>query len=783
MTALDWINSASDQVEGNHLDGGVTSSQLLRRLRDTMAEANAGQERLDKVVDLIADSLGVDVCSIYLQRDDGSFELSATHGLSEEAVHQTIMKKDEGLVGRVARDARPLNTADAPNTRGFSFRPETGEEIYRGFLGVPIQRLGQVMGVLVVQTSESRNFGNNEISALEIVAIVLAEMTELGAFADEQGGVLSRPRQHARLFRGVIGQEGVCQGTVVMHNPRVNISRPVADDPDEEKERLADAFSALDQELSELSKPNSVLDQETSEIISVFETVSRDKGLRRRLIEDIENGLSSEAAVEMEQTRIRSRMKQISDPYIRERLADIDELSNRLLRILSGVSRLSGEDLPEDAIIVARNIGPADLLEYGRKIKGVVLAEGAVGSHATIIARSWAIPMILQAKNITIEAEDGNRILVDGEQGLVHLRPDENVVKAFQDKIAMNEKAQVAYSALRDLPAITQDGVEISLMMNAGLLADLPSLAPSGADGVGLFRTELQFLANSKLPKRDHLVQNYQRILSAAGDKPVIFRTLDIGSDKVLPYMQAIDEPNPAMGWRAIRLGLDRANLLKMQIQGLLRAAGDRDLNIMFPFVTECSEFYKAKQIALDTLARYEKMGYAPPSSLRLGAMLETPSLAFAPDHFFNEVDFLSIGGNDLKQFFFAADRENERVRRRYDMLSASYLAFLRMIAERAKIQKTKISFCGEDAGKPLEALALIAMGFRTLSMRPASIGMIKNLIRQVNLGEMREAMLQSMDLGHITPREALLIYMEKNNIMNMPSVVERPSETTQPSA
>ncbi len=322
------------------MNDGVTSSTLLKRLRDTMAEAKEGQQRLDQVVHLIADSLNTQVCSIYLKREDGSFELSATEGLDKSAVHNTIMKKDEGLVGRVARDAAPLNTAEATKTRGFSYRPETGEEIYHGFLGVPIQRLGQVMGVLVVQTTESRVFSSNEVAALEIVAIVLAEMTELGAFIDDQkGGVLSQRQRHPRLFRGVIGQEGVAQGTVVMHNPRVNIDRPVADDPDEEKERLSDAFATLDEELSSLANPADLVEQEASEILSVFESVSRDKGFRRRLLQDIQSGLSAEAAVEMEQSRIRARMGQISDPYIRERLSDIDELANRILRILLGISQ------------------------------------------------------------------------------------------------------------------------------------------------------------------------------------------------------------------------------------------------------------------------------------------------------------------------------------------------------------------------------------------------------------------------------------------------------------
>ncbi len=754
----------------------MTSSQLLRRLRDTMAEAEEGQERLNKVVSLVADSLRTQVCSIYLRRDDGKMELSATKGLDAKAVHQTVMEQDEGLVGRVVRQGEPVNTDEATKTRGFSYRPETGEEIFHGFLGVPIQRLGKVMGVLVVQTEEARTFSTQEVSALEFVAIVLAEMAELGAFIDQHGGANIVNSQLPKLFRGVIGQEGVAEGVVVFHNPKVHIDRPVADDPEEETERLQDAFAVMDRELAKLAAPGRLMDDESNDILNVFESLSRDKGLRRRLVEDIERGLSAEAAVEMEQTRLRNRMRQITDPFLRERLSDIDELANRLLQVLSGYERPSAEDLPDNAVIVARNLSPTDLLEYGRKIKGVVLAEGAVGSHATIIARSWAIPMILQARHITDEANDGDRVLVDAEQGLVHLRPDDSVVQAFRDKLAMNEKAQAAYASIRELPAKTLDGVEIELMMNAGLLADLPSLKPSGAQGVGLFRTELQFLATSKLPKRDELVTMYSRIMDAAGERPVVFRSLDIGSDKVLPYIEHGIEPNPAMGWRAIRLGLDRPNLLKMQIQGLIRAARGRELRLMFPFVTVEEEFRQAKSITHHMLRLFERQGNEPPKRIYLGAMLETPSLAFASNDFFEAVDFLSIGGNDLKQFFFASDRENEKVRRRYDTLSPAYLKFLGMVAERSAASKTKLSFCGEDAGKPLEALALIAMGFRTLSMRPASIGMVKNLIRQVNLQDLRAAILNSMDLGDLGPRAALRKYLADHDVSNVPSIPSKVS-------
>lgn len=478
--------------------------------------------------------------------------------------------------------------------------------------------------------------------------------------------------------------------------------------------------------------------------------------------EDISRGLSAEAAVEKEQSQARARLSQVQDAYLRERLSDLDDLSNRLLRILTGQGAETGAELPDDPILVARNIGPAELLEYGRNLRGIVLEEGSVGSHAAIVARALAIPLVVNAKRIRNEALNGDHIMVDGEQGVVHLRPDDSVVSAFRDKIAMLAQAQERYVSIRDKAAVTQDGHRINLVMNAGLMADLPSLENSGAEGVGLFRTELQFLVRNQMPRRSELVTLYKRVLDSAQGKRVVFRTLDIGSDKVLPYMKPNDEPNPALGWRAIRVGLDKPGMMRMQLQALIRAAEGRPLTVMFPFVAQAEEYRAARNEVNKTLERERILGHALPESLEIGAMLETPSLAFAPQKFFDEVDFISIGGNDLKQFFFAADRENERVRKRYDSLNVSFLTFIDQIVERCATSSTPLSFCGEDAGRPIEAACLAAMGLRTLSMRPASIGPVKSLLMRVNLGDLRKVIFESRHRGDQSVREAVMRYLRE---------------------
>ena len=744
---------------------GVESQVLLKRLRDTLAEPGAGQERLDKIVKVIASSMEAEVCSIYLRRDDRTLELCATEGLKKEAVHQTRLTVGQGLVGRIADSAEPVSAENAPQTRGFRYMPETGEEIYSSFLGVPIQRLGEVLGVLVVQNLAPRIYRDDEVYALEIVAMVIAEMTELGAFSADGEGAMAAPHKLPFLVQGLVGQEGVAEGHVLLHQPNILIANPIADDPAVEKKRLAKAFSILQDEVEQmLDAEHLPTAGEHREVLEAFRLFAKDRGWRRRMEESIESGLAAEVAVEKEQSNTRTRMERVADTYLRERLHDLDDLSNRLLRILAGQDQTNGREIPEDAILVARNIGPGELLDYGRQLKGVVLEEGSVGSHAAIVARALAIPLVIQASRITREAQNGDHIMVDGDQGLAHLRPDDNVAHAFREKLAMRSAAQQEYAALRDLPAETLDHVKVRLEMNAGLMADLPSLRKSGAEGVGLYRTELQFLLRSTVPRRNEQADLYSRVLDAAGDKPVTFRTLDIGSDKVLPYMKKQDEPNPALGWRAIRVGLDRPGVMRMQLQTLLRGAKGRPLKIMFPMVAQFDEFREARRRLLEEIERERERRHLVPDSVQIGAMLETPSLAFAPDQFFQMADFISIGGNDLKQFFFAADRENERVRRRYDTLNVSFLTFIEQIAERCYSFGTPVSFCGEDAGRPLEALALTAMGLRILSMRPASIGPVKRLLRSVHLAEVRDVMDSVRISGTQSVRKELTAYLDSIN-------------------
>ena len=738
------------------------SRALLRALRSVMAGSNTGQQRLDTVVTLVARNMVAEVCSIHLKRDEHTLELCATEGPDPASVHRARLRVGQGLVGRIAQNAEPILTDDARSTPGFRYLPETREEAYTSFVGVPVQRLGEILGVLVVQNAVPRKYTEEEVEALEVVAMVIAEMTEAGAFLDGGGETLSGPgrRTGPLLATGASVSDGVAEGTVHLHEPRLIVFDPIADDVETGRGRLAEAMEHLRAETDRLLTTNAFDgDGEHREILETYRMFAHNKGWMRRLDEAIESGLAAEVAVEKVQSDARARMERSSDPYLRERLQDLDDLAIRLLRHLMGPDLVS-RPLPEDAILVARNIGPGELLDHAGRIRALVLDEGAHASHAAIIARALAIPAVIQTERMTRDANSGDRIVVDADLGRVHLRPEKAVADAYREKIQIAEEARARYRDLRELPAETADGTRVVLKMNAGVLADLPSIDISGAEGVGLYRTELQFIVRSHLPGREEQARLYSRIMDSAGAKEVIFRTLDIGSDKILPYMRRQEEPNPALGWRAIRVGLDRPRLFRMQIQALIRAAKGRTLSLMFPMVTEAAEFASARAMVFDEVERLSKLGYDRPKDLRIGMMLEVPALAFAPDTLFANADFVSVGGNDLMQFFFAADRENERVRGRYDALNHSFLALLRHIVGRCVAAGTPLSFCGESAGSVTDAIALSALGFRELSMRPASIGPVKQALRQIDLAAVEAVIDASAAAGETSARERLTAWL-----------------------
>jgi len=717
---------------------------LLKRMREIMVERISPQARLDKIVSLIAANMVAEVCSIYLVKQGGWLELFATEGLNKTAVHKTRLKMGEGIVGDVAKNGRPLNLSDAPAHPNFSYRPETGEDPYQSMLGVPILRGSRAVGVLAVQNATHRNYGEEEVEALQTIAMVLAEMVVSGSLV-ELGEIDAGPKRD-RPWRGqgVVFCEGIAMGRAILHEPRVKVEKLIADDIGAERLRLDKAISDLREAVDAmLATEDTVITGETRDVLEAYRMFAHDRGWLAKLREAVTSGLTAEAAVERVQNDTRARMARLSDPIIKDRLHDLDDLANRLLRHLTGKADTAAHDtLPADVVLFARTMGPAELLDYDRsKIRGLVLEEGSPTSHVAIVARALDIPVVGRIENVLEQIEQNDWVIADGDTAEIHIRPAHDVREAYRHKLALRAQRQATFAAMRTQPSITKDGEHIRLMMNAGLLADLPHLEETGAEGIGLFRTELQFMISSAMPRLQDLIALYSAVLDGAAGKPVVFRTLDLGGDKVLPYARPMPEENPAMGWRAIRMTLDRPALLRYQIRALLRAAAGCDVDIMFPMVAEVAEFRAARALVDRELERLAHMKAQPPRKVRVGTMLEVPALAFQLPSLLTTADFISVGSNDLMQFFFASDRGNPRLGTRYDLLSPPMLNFLKGIVEAAKARGVPVTLCGEMAGRPLEAMALIGLGFRSLSMAPASIGPVKQMLLALNTGEVSSFM------------------------------------------
>jgi phosphotransferase system enzyme I (PtsP) len=457
-------------------------------------------------------------------------------------------------------------------------------------------------------------------------------------------------------------------------------------------------------------------------------------------------------------------MQRTPDPYLRDRMHDLDDLSNRLLRILTGATpTASRTDLPKNSIVVARNMGPAELLDYDRaKLRGVILEEGGRTSHVAIVARALGIPAIGQAAGIIDLVDTGSPVIADGSTGEIFVRPSADLQKSYAEKVRFYARKQAQFAELRDLPAVTRDGVKIELNINAGLIVDMPHLHDSGAEGVGLYRTELQFMLAQRFPRLNPQVKHYTAIIEQAKGRPVTFRTLDIGADKTLPYLKQPREENPALGWRSIRMSLDRPALLRLQLRALMLAGAKK---IMFPMIADVDEYKRACE-AVEAEKKYLTQHNHPvPEDLKLGVMIEIPSLIWQLDQILPIVDFASIGSNDLVQFLFASDRGNPKLAGRYDPLSPAALSAMRVIVEAAERHKKPVTLCGELGGRPLEAMGLVGIGLTSISMVPSAIGPVKAMIRGLDRAKLWDFMKPLLSSSLHSIRGDLLEFATRNGV------------------
>ncbi len=750
------------------LSAAASAREILTGLHEVMAGRGSPQSKLDKVVDLIAETMESEVCSIYLLRDN-KLELFATHGLRKEAVHVTRLGMGEGLVGTIAAEGRILNLAEAAEHPAFAYRPETGEERYHSFAGVPIVRLESPVGVLAVQHAEPRGYEDVEIEALQTVAMVLSEMIAAARLVD--GARRGRLRSAGPLRLGGLKLvAGMARGEAVFHQPRIVVEHTVAEDTEAERDRVYSAFRKMREQIDAMTKEAEFgTAGEHQEILETYKMFAYDEGWSRRINEAIDSGLTAEAAIERVQQRTRARMQDIDDPLLKDRMHDLEDLSNRLLRIVSGRFGTAAQTgLARDTVLIARNLGPAELLEYDRRrLKAVVLEEGSLTAHMTIVARAMGVPVVGRISDIRHSVEEGEQILVDGDNGSVIVRPNRALLSGFEHRLQTRQKRRAEVEAVRNQPAVTLDGVPISVMVNAGLAEDAANLEPTGADGIGLFRTEFQFLISATLPGRERQHRLYSKVLAAAGDKPVVFRTVDIGGDKALPYLTDIrdEAENPSMGWRALRLSLERSALMKAQARALVEASGGKVLRVMFPMISEPWEFDEARALFEEQIDWARKSHRKLPSRVEFGAMLEVPALAEVLDLLLPKIDFLSIGTNDLTQFLFAADRADPRLAERYDWLSPAILRFLRRVSREARDAGVPVRVCGEMGGRPLEAMALIGLGIEQFSITPAAIGPIKAMVLSLDAGRIRTRVEQLLDKPPANMRKALSDWARRHKV------------------
>lgn len=749
---------------------GGSSRRLLARVRDVMAGEGAAQSRLDQITSAIAADMVSEVCSVYVRRAGDVLELFSTHGLNPKSVHETKLRLGEGLIGTIAASAQPLALSDAQSHPNFAFRPETGEDVFQSLVGVPVLRAGRVVGVLAVQNRVARHFVDEETETLQTVAMVLAEMIASGELIDRQelvptDGIALKPLR----LEGVPFNAGLGIGLAVLHEPYFDVGNLVAEDPERERERLYRAFSAMRGQLDALLSQSPLTDGkggEHEDVLEAFRMVAKDAGWLRRTEEAVVTGLTAEAAVVKVKNEMRVRLSAAVDPYLRERVHDLEDLANRLLRHLIDEGDEAEIELPEHMILVARNMGPAEFLEYDHtRLRALVLEEGSASSHVAIIARALDVPVIGQVRDILSKIEAGEAIIVDGDNGQVLLRPSEDIQHQFHETRKHKDLIKAQYARLKGVPARTQDGVDISLNINAGLQFDFDQIEAVGADGVGLYRTEVPFMVRAEFPDVEAQRKLYEKVLDRAGGKPVVFRTIDVGGDKVLPYWRELNEENPAMGWRAIRISLDRPAILRQQLRALIRAAKGRDIHVMFPMVAEVEEFIEAKRLLYMELDREKSRGTILPENVQAGVMLEVPALALQLDKLLTYVDFVSIGSNDLMQFLYATDRGNPHVANRYDILSPFALGFLKSIRDSCDQAGVPVSICGEAAGRPLEAMALISIGFRSLSMPPPAVGPVKEMINSMSERPVAQFIHSLLEMPRASIRQRLRAFAKDHNI------------------
>lgn len=721
---------------------GAVPQKMLKDIRKIIKIKCPVQEKINQIVHVSVQALNVDVCSCYIIRPGDVLELYATYGLEPKAVHETFLRVGEGLIGEIALQRKPLSFDNAWEHSSFVYKPETKEDKFHSLMGVPIIHQDVLLGVLCVQKEKVYHFKENQIDSLKIIAMVISDVL-LDAFKKSAEKKVVSGRQHKKL-EAVCLIPGIAVGKAFVHK-RMALDTILASDKSSEQKKLSAALKSVEAEVNQMLAHPHVTGEQT-DIFETYLMFTQDRGWITKINHAIESGLTAEASVQKVVNEIAERMSLMTDPYIKERIHDFQDLASRIIRHLRGKRPVSVKKMPKNTILVAKSMGPVELLDYDiSKIKAIVLEEGSQTMHVIIIARSLNIPVISGVKDISQIILNEDLLAVDANKGFLYINPSDEVQDSFDESLKVYKKLQTQYMQLKGQPSVTKDGVVVSLHINAGLASDLMNTKGFPYDGIGLYRTELPFMSAPRLPDVQEQTDIYKRVFGEVKNKPIVFRTLDIGSDKVLPYFENKEEQNPAMGWRSIRITLDRRAILRGQLRAFIRACAGKELHIMFPMITTINEFLEAKRTLEIELKREENKGGILPLNIKVGTMLEVPSLLFQLEELVKIVDFISIGTNDLAQFLFATDRGNPLIWNRYDVLSPAFLKTLKHINDICKAAGIPCSVCGEMASRALESFALIGLGFTKLSMNPSALGSVKAVVRTMNQQNTEEFILSHL--------------------------------------
>ncbi|MBM95253.1 MAG: phosphoenolpyruvate--protein phosphotransferase [Oceanospirillaceae bacterium] len=720
--------------------------EVLRRIVQEVSSATDLGDALRVVVARIREAMSTEVCSVYLYDSESKrYLLMATEGLKADAVGKVSLTSSQGLVGLVGSRAEPINIDNAPSHPKFHFLSETGEDPFMSFLGVPIIHNKRLMGVLVVQQRDSRQFDASEESLLVTMSAQLAGVI---AHAEATGNILdlpsseapepqNKPRKSAR-FNGAPGAPGVGLGTAYVLNPAADLSSVVdrsIEDPAEELEKFEQALESSRAEIRRLGEQlSNELSPEEMALFDVYLNMLNDNALGVEVRNRIQEGQWAQGALRQVIMQYVGHFQKMEDAYLRERATDITDLGTRILAHLQGEAGNQFDDVEmiEDCILVSEELTPGMLGEVPTsKLRGLVSVKGSSNSHVAILARAMGIPTVMGVVDLPHNQLDGREVIVDGYRGVLISRPSAELREHYQEIYDEECALQADLEVLRDEPAETLDGHRIPLWVNTGLLTDALRSLERGAEGVGLYRTEVPFMMRDRFPSEREQQQIYRQQLEMFAPSPVTMRTLDIGGDKALTYFP-IEEANPFLGWRGIRVTLDHPEIFLVQIRAMMKASeGLNNLRIMLPMICSVMEVDEALHLIYRAHSEVLEEGFDIDMP-EVGVMIEVPSAVFQIRELALRVDFLSVGSNDLTQYLLAVDRNNPRVADLYQTFHPAVLTALKTIADEARAVGKPVSVCGELAGNPLGCVLLMAMGYDMLSMNATNLPKVKSILRGI---------------------------------------------------